>query len=112
MLTTGWACSSGSPDDRWVSNRQLPRHRAGYSDLGTDHGAAKVEQLLWNECNGRVCDTRTIARMRFGVVCPPVNWSVRRTDSFGDPNEQTHPVVNRRRRSRLVWINRSGNCSG
>jgi hypothetical protein len=44
MLTTGWACSSGSPDDLWVSNRQLTRHRAGYSVLGADHGAAKVEQ--------------------------------------------------------------------
>ena len=85
-----------------ISIRQLTRHATATPFLGADHGAAKVEQLLWNQCNGRVCDTRTIARMRFGVVCPPVNWSVGRADSFGDPNKQAHPVVNSPGKHRAV----------
>src|ERR1700693_1471723 len=63
QLSTGWACSSGSPDDRWVSNRQLTRHRSGYSDLSADHGAAKVEQLLGNQSRGNLA-TQMLPRAR------------------------------------------------
>jgi hypothetical protein len=94
LLTTGWARSFGSAMILWVESPVNTTLRSATPFSTPIMRATNVEQLLWNQCNGRVCDTRTIARMRFGVLCPPVNWSGGRTDSFGDPNEQGHPVVN------------------
>ena len=34
-------------------------------------------------------------RKQFSPGRPPVNWMVGRAESFGDPDEQAHPVVNR-----------------
>jgi hypothetical protein len=47
-LTTGWACSFGSPDVS-AGARQLTPSRADYSDLGGDHADANAQQILWNQ---------------------------------------------------------------
>src|SRR5450759_4749976 len=44
----------------------------------------------------------TTARTRFSHACLPVNWPVGGADSSGDPNEHTHPVVNRLRERRIA----------
>jgi hypothetical protein len=54
LLTTGWAGSSGSPDESTIRAPVNTRSASNTQVLSADHADTNLEQLLWNQCRGNL----------------------------------------------------------